>query len=295
MGLDTCERSVMCVGELIIDYLFESDRFPQKNETILINPFPGRGELGGTALNVAWYLSQLETSTKISLHYGSEQNDLIGKICRNAGIVNILPPYEGGSDVLFSVIINEAHRSYALLGEDNFSPIQDIETILDDSDLLLLCGSRHSILRSKYASLSNGSESQSVYFCPSYCVYEYERNDLESIIMMSDYLFCNYDEVDHIIKKLSLGDPKDLLSKFDIIPVITKGKDGVVAYTYTDFISVKSVPVLVANQFGGGDAFVAGFVSSIIKGNGILESMKKGVQVAAAAGGSDFVRVKIER
>jgi fructokinase len=82
--------------------------------------------------------------------------------------------------------------------------------------------------------------------------------------------------------------------------VVTRGKDGAITYSGSGFFSHPGYKVKVADTVGAGDAFLAGYISSVIEGAGYPESLdfacKTGAFVASRPGGTpDYAMEDIKK
>jgi len=111
---------------------------------------------------------------------------------------------------------------------------------------------------------------------------------LSFFIQEADILFTGIGDLEHIMPGISLdGQVKELrkMTKANLI-VLKMGENGSRAYQGNEVFEVKAFPVEVVDELGAGDAFDAAFLSSLIQGKTIDESLMYGNAAGAIVVGT---------
>ncbi|HEX3026158.1 MAG TPA: fructoselysine 6-kinase [Clostridia bacterium] len=99
---------------------------------------------------------------------------------------------------------------------------------------------------------------------------------VQNLLRSVDYAFFSYNQKDPYI----LDFVKWAKSCGPQIVTVTLGPNGSLSYDGKNIYESGPMPAKVVNTVGAGDSFIAGFMSGIINGKGIEESMKKGTETA---------------
>ncbi len=287
-------QRVICVGEITRDCVFEAPRIPEVNETLVLDQ--GDLGIGGSAMNVAWYLTQCGTRIELLGPYGLTDKTEIDAFCSSMEIqTGDRVGYSGRSDVLISALDGDTHRSYLLRSRVPDSAVRQLEARCNRAGSIVICGSRHANIRRAYVRIATSGGSGDIFFGPSYAVFEYCKEELDAIITRSRYVFANVSETQFLTEQLEHQTPADLASHYDITLVSTRGALGAVAFSATDYLEFPAVPVRVCREIGGGDALAAGCISRILAGASLSEALSFGLAVAACVVETSSVRVALSR
>jgi fructoselysine 6-kinase len=105
---------------------------------------------------------------------------------------------------------------------------------------------------------------------------KYDDPMVQRTLPLVDYAFFSFSRQaapDFLKKAWQMG-PK--------VVVATFGSEGSLAYDGKDFHSFGIYPAIVENTVGAGDAFIAGFMYSILNGSDILRALDSGARIAAS-------------
>lgn len=107
--------------------------------------------------------------------------------------------------------------------------------------------------------------------------------------LLCDLISVNLDEAKAVAK--IEGTPAEIAEKAaEIIAtsflIVTAGKDGAFVFENGKMAKVKIIDVPIVSTAGAGDALIGGTIAGLIKGKGLLESVRIGTAVSAFAVGS---------
>ena len=111
-----------------------------------------------------------------------------------------------------------------------------------------------------------------------------------------DYCFINHTDLQ---RALGPVEPREAWNTLDphMTLVVTQGESGATAVNERGEHSIPAVPVSVIDRTGGGDAFDAGFLYGLFRGDGLTGCLRLGLQLAArvvAAAGARPLSVHLE-
>jgi len=284
-------KRITCIGEIVIDCIVNAPRLPIENETLIIDNYNVLLELGGPALNTAWYLSQFGLPVDLAGLHGTDEAERVYSTCTqvNMGKDNLIA-YEGHSDFLVGIIIGDIHRSYLLRSSIPSSALDILTQRESSTNWLLLCGSRHKIVRNFYSEISCISQEKTIFFSPSYALFEYNKEELEKILKKSQYVFINESETLFLLNLFGAKNPAYLAKSYNLTLIQTKGPNGACVFGADTVIELPCVPTNVVNTSGAGDAFCAGFIFCLIMKGSLRESLAHGLAAAACVVESPVVR-----
>ncbi|MGV9102894.1 MAG: carbohydrate kinase family protein [Candidatus Thorarchaeota archaeon] len=287
---------IACVGELILDIFFESDRWPEKNETLVISNPKSILSLGGPALNIAWYLQQMGADVQFIGLSGIDQSAFIESACRAEKIrSDKIIYFDGVTDTLISRTQLNTYRSFLVHNQLDKQAAERAMKQTRDIAWLVLCGSRHKELRLAHAMLAKERKKKQVIFCPSYAVTSYTGGTLDVILQNCEVLFGNFDEISYIIGKLGLDSAQGIAEEYGIAVVRTMGSQGVELCFSEGMLLAPAYETEVVSPFGAGDAFTAAFLQPLMLGSTMEESLTYGLALASLVVESQSLRIKIDK
>jgi len=277
--------SLLVMGNITLDYVADVDRLPMPGKTSLIRNaglYPG-----GRGANVAVIASKLGLSVDLASFVGEDfpesyRRDLekskinLSKIRKVAGarcarFFAFRDP-DGATGQLLEPIILARQEELALSARDVRKHSGTYVTPLDsDRHIVKL---QDALMQSKNVFLSLGEE-----------VYRKTPERLQCFLRSTHYLFMNQHEFSDLSAILAIKSPGGM---FKLAPrllalIVTEEEKGCKAWTRQKVLSVPAIPTKKRTELGGGDAFAAGFIFSILSGSSILDGMRMATTIASIA------------
>ena len=276
----------------MVELLLQLPSIPGPNSTVIMDG--AKQDLGGPALNICWNLSKLGHTPHLVGIYGLSDESFVEKALSDAKIEQSgLIKIDNYSDKLISILTPQAHHSIYLrtkfserIGDEFFNKCASAQR-------LVLVGSRHSILRTKFLSLAKGFKGELLAYNPSYAIYEYEKFELEQLITKTDVMILNEQEGKHACQLLNVGHFPQLPRKKGAILIVTKGENG--ASIYRDNFHFDSKSIVRGKKemtIGAGDAYFSGFLHAIFNGKSIEDAATFGSALAGHVVQSSKVRTE---
>lgn len=257
------EDSILSVGHIALDYIFDVEKLPEPNTSVQIPSV--RRYYGGAACNVSVGVSKLGVKSGIISCVGrdfesSGYADYLKKLNIDLSRVYYSDEEETPKAWIFTdrddnqitFFLWGAAKHYKELSAPKFDN-KIIHLATGDPEYNLKCAKK-------------GKECNSlVSFDPGQDLPQYSSETLNEIFDYTNILFTNKYEYERILKLLNIG-LDDLRDKVDVL-VITYGKDGSIIYTKNDSINIPSINVEhVVDPTGAGDSYRAGFLVGCLKG-----------------------------
>lgn len=278
--MTTNELDVVCIGSTVVDFVYLLDDFPSPDQISLAQwckEFPG-----GSSANVSVGL------TRLGLHSGLISK--VGKDPEGVALLNTLVSY--GVDIRAVKESGETAKTIVLLTERGEKTIiADTECVLKTENELpraymekakaLYIGDCFVQVAEKAVDIAQ--ELGIVSFLRVKNVHISPGLDIEKIVSHADFVIMNertYSRIDKTSANF----------------IITKGKCG--CSSVGEGIHVEGLPVQSVDTTGAGDAFCAGFIYQILKGNTVREALQYGNAAGAASttkyGAMDSMQSKTE-
>ena len=264
--------STVCFGEVLFDIL------------------PSGPKPGGAPLNVAIHLQNLGIQTAIISRVGNDQfgaellsflesKNVITKMIQigeaeHTGIVNV--NLDKSDDPVYTIVENVAWDKI----DDRFKDYHgfDPDYIVYGS---LAC--RDSVTKRSLIKLIETTSANTVFDLNLRSPY-FNRELLKELMSLADIVKMNTEEFELLKNWYSLeGDDelenlKSFVSIFENVNlvIITKGASGSIALFEREIHTTKGISVDVVDTVGSGDAFLAGFLSTFIRGGSIQEALHFG-------------------
>lgn len=281
---------IFCVGDLMLETLVRLPALPPQNNTLLLEG--NHVELGGPAFNQFWHLYHFGRRPRLLGAAGKQDLGFVKSFLPSgsAPLVEI-EELQGQTDRLFAFITPRYHRSVYSMGRFTEVAARRLGRRCAGSDVLLITGSRHPVLRRQYASISTSFAGKFLGFNPSYAVFEYSADELLPVLRAADMVCLNAQEEEHVRSVLKLPSSRALRECIKGILVITRSVHGVEVHedarTKRHFPARKVIP---GNAIGAGDAFLAAFVHEFIKEQDLSCAVLAGLQAAQILAESGRVR-----
>jgi sugar/nucleoside kinase (ribokinase family) len=263
-------RSVLCVGETVVDYLANVKELPKRNQTVKLNNFCR--SIGGGSLNVAIMLSQLGIHAALQSHGGRNVLPFLSTVLGYNVDLSLFKISVNETPSVFVFFEGKDQMTFYNEGDENDETLFQTMQIADQFDIFCLVGSRLSAYRQWYVELLHNVnlEKKYVVFCPAWSTNLYSREQLQSILSKTDLLIANQQEYQF------LSDCLDLIPCDTIIKTIgNKGCEIMIKKSVHKIPALPNIPVV--NPSGAGDAFIAGCIYGILNGYNYVQSAQLGI------------------
>ena len=211
------------IGEIMIESIFHVAVEPPPNSTVVVKDQKKIPELGGAAINVAWYLGSLGKAVRLVAPISNRQIDELAKEIEGVQIdLSGLMKVKGDSDHLITILSPESHRSIYLLGEVPSDLRRRTLNQVKAHRVSIMNGGRHQEIRETFRDITLSCSDKIIIFNPSYAVYEYSDHELTEIMKGCDVCFLNEDEYSFVtgrVEKDVEGLPRQAL-------VVTRSNKG---------------------------------------------------------------------
>jgi len=279
--LNTKKKSILCVGESVIDYIAQTFALPQKDQTVFIEH--ASRSIGGGSMDSAIMLSQLGLHTTLLSYGGGNFFRLSDELRHYSLDFSLFQKVQRDSGSVFVFFDQDHYMTFFDPGdEEDFVP-QKVP--LDPSAFSAFCliGSRYSSFRQFYVQLlENGvSDGHVVLFSPAWSVDLFSTEQLQRILRKTNILVVNEQEFGALLHLFS-----DCTALFEFGPRIiikTLGAEGCqILYPDKQTVHVPAIPGRdIKNPSGAGDAFIAGFLFGLFNGYDDQQSAQFGSTVAS--------------
>jgi sugar/nucleoside kinase (ribokinase family) len=279
------------IGEIMVESIFNIDSDPLINSTIVVKSRREEPELGGAAVNVAWYLGSLGKSVRLIAPISSHHANILSEELNPTHIdLTKLIRTHGETDHLLTVLSPQGHRSIYTLG----TIPHNLETILLNQSksgrVIIMNGGRHQEVRQAFRSLSEKHSEKLIAFNPSYAVYEYRQDELTEIMKRCDVCFLNEDEY-RFVKAGPAGEVVENMPRLAF--VVTRANKGATMFSSHRQYNVKSLLNHNGIFLGAGDACLAGFLTGLLDEVSLEQALQRGMRLAALVVERGKIRTEI--
>ncbi|PPD45812.1 MAG: carbohydrate kinase family protein [Methylocystis sp.] len=272
MGIgDAMSGSVCCLGSINFDVALQVDRLPEPHEKIRARAVATGG--GGSACNTAVWLARQGARTRM---LGWVGDDALGAFVLRALAAE-------GVDVAGVKVLHAASPVAICLSPPDdkrivTSPVIDAPWTPDDA-LPFAEGAdwlHTTVADAAFLSRGRGTRRR--------LSLELDGRYDPAFARAADYLFTNQDELaralgtDHPVRLLIERHRDDAAVWF-----VTNGRKGATIIRGGRAETVAAVPVEPVDRTGGGDAFNAGVIASLLSGAEPAEAVRMGLELAAKA------------
>jgi len=285
-------NEIICLGDIMIEFIINTPSLPQANTTVIIDSF--KHSPGGPSVNISWYLSNLGWKATIVGPCGiNDKNFILDALSssgiKDSGIIQI----DNKSDYLFTIIAKKQYHSIYARTKLDESIYFEIKQKCGSPNFLLLTGSRHPIIRQASVDIALDFKGSLLVFNPSYAIYNYTEDELVKLIKKADINSFNEDEAKFACEIIGVKNFNELYDFIGGLMIITVGEAGVIVYTKEGKNKMRSYADSCVNPIGAGDAFLAGFLHSEYNKRNISDSILYGSIMAAFVTESPNVRIPI--
>ncbi|MBC7120178.1 MAG: carbohydrate kinase family protein [Candidatus Methanosuratus sp.] len=264
------ERDVIAIGNINIDLTFYTREYPARDSETAADGF--MASHGGSAANFAVGLSRLGVSCGI---VGCVGRDVFGRMAveelkRNGVGTEEILECEIGTGAVGIIVEGGSRTMIAWRGANGML----VEAIRQCN----IGRPRHihlsNVPREALREVVGRKGMASLSFDPGGAAGGYSPDDLDGV----DYLMLNEAELEAVLKGSS--SMSGLLRRLKAI-VVKQGERGATLYSKGGEVYCQAFRVEVLDTTGAGDAFNAGFVSSVLMGHDLNEALRWGCGSAA--------------
>jgi len=282
--------NVACLGNVTLDHLLFVSSLPALDEVSLVTK---KAEcLGGRGAIVALVLAALNVPVSLVTVVGSRFERDWFKFLQEQGVtiegVVIETSEETTSEVYIAIGEQEQNTvSFFLPKNLSFSPTATQQQIVSGAPILYLTTHNYNF-NSKLLSNVDPSHKTIVFNFSSHMLSEVEY--VNNLLNLSRVLICNASDWRSLQQHSVTNSAAQLLARHENLKalVITHGKEGVTVHLPGDQVQIPVIsgPVLVPT--GLGDAFSAGVVYALARGQSIVAGAQLGVALAAESASSPY-------
>jgi len=275
--------SVLVIGSMNMDLVVQTDRVPEKGETVIGNTF--NQIPGGKGANQAVCLGKLKTDVGF---IGACGTDNMGSILldnlekNNVDTENVFK-IEGNSGIALITVDGERDNRIILVqganGKLEDKMIDSVEKEIEKAEIILLQ------LEIPLKTVIHTIKLAKKYNCQVILDPAPARPLPQEIYPDIDYLLPNQGELDILLKDRGLSTEKqkaEQLLKWGVGSVIvTKGEDGLMIYSNKGSQFVKAIQVDPVDTTAAGDAFAGAFTYGLLQKWSLNQAIVFGNVVAA--------------
>lgn len=275
--------TVVAVGDLLMDNQYYVERMPEPGQDVMISDF--NKSQGGSAANTALSLCLLGIDTALFASIGDDEDgEGFLRNMQSMGVDTLLVNRNGRTGFTVTMIDSGGERTMLSYRGASAEPIPmtaQVEKKISEAKLLLVSGywllhdsQAQFVLQAARLAKSAGTL---VAYDPCPIVGSVEKDQLKEMLTLTDVLLPNQAEYE-IIKKAA-GD-------ITVSCVATKlGSSGSKMVVDGREYIEPAQKINVIDTTGAGDAFNAGFIAAMLKGEEPQEWLKMGNETAAAVVG----------
>jgi sugar/nucleoside kinase (ribokinase family) len=276
------DSPVTCVGDLMWVIARPLEELPETDSTRVV-----RGDeatLGGSAWNIAEHLTALGQRAEFIALVGAADEAFVQDRLKSIKVSSTeLVPYDGPTNLLVAFIGKKSARSVFVCGQNASHGVPRLSRLLAPKPALVFGGSRDKLVRSAVLErVERGS--CSFVFAPSYSVFAHERDELLRFSKYADVVALN--EVEFQFFSDAIGGVPGAIRSTHCC-VVTRARRGATVYLEGDEKEIPSSSGSDDDIIGAGDAFLAAFIVSWLRGRDPFLAGQAGGEFAG-----NFVRAK---
>ena len=277
-------NDVLAIGELLVDMIATDYKNSGKYQRYF----------GGAPANIAMNINKLGARARIASAVGCDflGDFLIDSLTKDSIDIDLIQRVEESTSMVMLNRSNGTPSPIFYRGADyHLKCNSNLEDSLKDSKIMHFSSwtiSKEPIRKTMGRLIDIAKENSTlVCFDPNYHEMIWDRNEngidfIKSIISKSDIVKPSEDDAERIFGTDShFNQVEKLLRLGAKLVVMTLGKDGLIAATEKEVFEYKTLATKVADTTGAGDAFWAGFYTSLIKGYTIKDAIILGSATSA--------------
>ncbi len=281
-------------GDLMMECFIRLPSLPAADETMIVDSVSP--ELGGSAFNLCWYLSQLGSRPKLVGPCGSRDRPVVAETLTSAGLdASGLIPVGGSTDLLISMLSGPSHHSVYLRATLLDDVRKEFVARCNAAKYLILSGSRHAAIRGAFIELATAFADETLAVNPSYAIYEYSPGELSALLRHAHVAILNEHEARHACAVLGVQQYDALAKCVRDCLIVTLGQKGARVYSGGKILEIPSRTRKFSSAIGAGDAFFSGFLCELFHGRSLADAGEFAAVLAAYVVESSAVRVSVSR
>lgn len=278
---------VVCVGDLFVEYLL-SEVSPGTTRIVEA----ARGELGGTALNVCWYLDCLGMRALLVAPFPRHERLRLATAVPGLSVSRVLLT-GGPPDTLIVLSSNTGHQAVYVRAELPTDADERLIRAGRDARQIVLAGSRHAAIRRAFVKLTRRVDVRRLIFSPSYTVYEFTKQELEELLAQVGLVILNEAEAKYVCDQLSCRAFAALAKRVADTLIVTLADQGAELYGPSGHLAVSSLSGTAGDVIGAGDAFLAGYLYETGRGSSSQVALHFASAIAAQVAQTRKVRTPV--
>lgn len=284
---------VASIGEIMIESIFHVDDEPPINSTLVVKNQKGEPNLGGAAINVAWYLGALGKSVSL---VAPISNHFITRLSKEIEASHVdlsgLMKAKGDTDHLITLLSPQGHRSIYTLGEIPHDLERKMLNYSEACRVVIMNGGRHQEIRQAFRDIPRKYADKIIAFNPSYAVYEYSKQELIGIMKGCDVCFLNEDEYSFMKERVG-KEAVECMPRRAL--VVTRSNKGAWLFSNNLQYNFKSLLNRKGVFLGAGDACLAGFITGLLDEISLEQALHRGMRLASLVVKRDRIRAEISK
>jgi sugar/nucleoside kinase (ribokinase family) len=284
-----------CVGDLLLERFVELPSLPISNTTQIIDK--QQQAVGGSAFNLCWHFTHLGKTAQIVAPSGKNDEIIINSSFRLSNIsTSSLVWVEGETSNLLCLYVGSESYNFYFRQEFPAGISEQLYSRCWNLPQLILCGSRHEIIRDTFLHIARTFKGDLLIFNPSYSVYEYSTEVLRELISRSHVTILNEYEAAFVNDKLSIKSLNQVIHNQSLYLIVTYAEKGAKLYWGDQQILVSSIAKNKARKdvVGAGDAFLAGFVHALSQQTSPSQALYVGAALAAIVVDTNEIRPEFD-
>jgi sugar/nucleoside kinase (ribokinase family) len=215
----------VCVGDIMAEYILDFPSLPPVNGTLVVDSHSK--EIGGPAFNICWYLSQFGIPPLLVGLFGKRDRLLIANSISSSNLSDSgLISFEGETDLIIIMLSGHHHHSVYFRTHLPEEVGAEILARCDHPKRLILTGSRHFVIRRSFIDLAEKFNGNILAFNPSYAIYEYDKEELTTLLLSANIIIMNQNEAEYACKIFGLYDLGHLSENVPGCLILTLGGKG---------------------------------------------------------------------
>jgi sugar/nucleoside kinase (ribokinase family) len=284
------QSAITCVGDLMLELFAPQGGSLQMERTCKFDH--AAAAVGGAALNLCWYLGQLQRpSTMVACFGAAERNRVEAALTKARVNVASLVQLSGVTDILVVLPGKNLPAAY-ICGRIDDRDLGALADRLRDVSVIIFGGSRHENFRKVVLERVLESGNVMFVFSPSYSVYDFNRDELERFMAASHVTVVNEHEAKYLTQVLSKRGNNDLMQLPKQGGIVTLGPEGADLFSNGQVHHVVSISGGDDHVMGAGEAFLSGFIHEYLESGNWEQSGKVGCAVAAQVVEAEPPRVR---
>jgi nucleoside kinase len=277
-------RDLLATGYPSLDYIMHVSHSPRIGETALIRSMPDQPTYGGCGANVAVAMAMQGFSTGLAMVLGadSQAQDYLNylrerDICTDDVIC--LAGERTSMSYLFVNPDDEYQNFFLPAAADAWQGQLSLTNVTNYRLALLTVGALH--YNRQFVQQVQAAGVPLVWMLKP-DLFAYPQHIIATFLEACSYLVMNHFELEYVLQVMAYRDVRALLHERMQAVVVTAGARGADVYTPSHTSHVPAVPPdRVVDTTGAGDAFTAGFLGGILRGETPEVAVRWGATLAS--------------